>query len=938
MPCASRWRPRRSGWTSCAPCTPRAAGRARRSRPSMTGWTATTPLRATRSRSTADTGRRSSARSRSAPSRLPRPRASPQSKRPSPLGDHSERCGHTKFQIPTVMVDAMNSARPNLPAPVRKAVALAGGIPDPLSVHRRSTSAEPSRPPVERSRWLAAINAIAALAITAAIAFRFAQSGMPASVMQEEAGVVAVGALYAALVIWIRSSPLVAHTGVQLLLMAANIVLAVVGLGVAGPWLGADFAPLSVGVFAAMLLYFDMGYNARHFAYVLLVAAIGLGALWADAVVNLHIAISSILVWTLVLLGLVLLAYVTHHVVDRNLVTQAGRQASLLVALSDLGEGLVITEDGRFVTGNEAYLGLTGYTAAELAALPSLIDLAPADQREGLQAQLSARLGGGETPVAYESALIRKDGRKIQVETSIRPLSAESSRRLLAVVRDVTDRHRFEEAERESETRFRTLFEQSQAGMAFTDLNGRLTSTNDAFRQLVGYTDTELHGVSVLELTHPEDLPLSEEVVRLMLAGETPGYRIDKRYVRRDGQAVWVDVAARMVRDPKGKALYIQTVAIDIRDRMRGEVLQSARFAVTQALVTSPGWDQAAPHVLEGLCRALDWELGEYWEVDANRESMHFSTAWKRPGLDTTARQSPAAHLTYRRGEGLPGRVWESGRPVSVEDVAKDQSPRAAAALAVGLHGLAAFPVRSGRRVVGVIALATWAPRLLDEALLAVMNDIGTQIGEFVERKRAEVALQESEKRMRSVLDNVPSGLATLDQTGVIEAVNPAVTRLFGYEEKELVGQKIEVLIATTHRGSFMSYVERRLTLELPASGALETMGKRKHASLFPLEFLVSSMQVGPRHLFIATLRDISERKAHTDALEYQALHDSLTGLPNRTLFGDRLRQALLAARRNQMMFGVLLLDLDRFKDINDGLGHDRGDNLLQEVAGRLQR
>src|SRR5438477_548738 len=288
MPCASRWRPRRSGWTSCAPCTPRAAGRARRSRPSMTGWTATTPLRATRSRSTADTGRRSSARSRSAPSRLPRPRASPQSKRPSPLGDHSERCGHTKFQIPTVMVDAMNSAGPNLPAPVRKAAALARGIPDPLFLHRRSTSAEPSRPPVERSRWLAAINAIAALAITAAIAFRFAQSGMPASVMQEEAGVVAVGALYAALVIWIRSSPLVAHTG--------------------------------------------------------------------------------------------------------------------------LGEGLVITEDGRFVTGNEAYLGLTGYTAAELAALPSLIDLAPADQREGLQAQLSARLGGGEAPVAYESALIRKDG------------------------------------------------------------------------------------------------------------------------------------------------------------------------------------------------------------------------------------------------------------------------------------------------------------------------------------------------------------------------------------------------------------------------------------------------------------------------------------------------------------------------------------------------
>jgi diguanylate cyclase (GGDEF)-like protein/PAS domain S-box-containing protein len=398
-----------------------------------------------------------------------------------------------------------------------------------------------------------------------------------------------------------------------------------------------------------------------------------------------------------------------------------------------------------------------------------------------------------------------------------------------------------------------------------------------------------------------------------------------------------VDVAARLVRDADGKAVYLQTVAVDIRDRMRAEVLQSARFAVTQALVTSPGWDKAAPHVLEGLCRALDWELGEYWEVDAAREAMHFAVSWKRPGRDTSAYEATAAQFTYRRGEGMAGRVWEESRPVSVTDLAKDPSPRSAAAVAVGLHGLVGFPVRSGRRVVGMISLATWAPRELDEGLLGVMNDIGSQIGEFVERKRAEVALQESEKRMRSVLDNVSDGLVTLDPAGMIESINPAVSRLFGYDEKELVGQKVDVLIATTHRGSFMNYVERRLTQDLPASGALETMGKRKNASLFPLEFLVNSMQVGSRRLFIATVRDISERKAHTDALEYQALHDALTGLPNRTLFGDRLRQALLGARRNQTMFGVLLLDLDRFKDINDALGHDRGDALLQEVASRLK-
>src|SRR5205807_8898053 len=123
-----------------------------------------------------------------------------------------------------------------------------------------------------------------------------------------------------------------------------------------------------------------------------------------------------------------------------------------------------------------------------------------------------------------------------------------------------------------------------------------------------------------------------------------------------------------------------------------------------------------------------------------------------------------------------------------------------AAALAVGLHGIVGFPVRSGRRVVGMISRHTWAARELDDGLVAVMNDVGSQMGESVERKRAEVALQESEKRMRSVLDNVSDGLATIDSAGVIDSANPAVVKLFSYSEHELVGQQSDILIASTHR------------------------------------------------------------------------------------------------------------------------------------------
>ncbi|TMC82436.1 MAG: PAS domain S-box protein [Chloroflexi bacterium] len=753
----------------------------------------------------------------------------------------------------------------------------------------------PTRP------WtLPLVNGIAVAAIIGAVAYRIWEAHPPAEVLREEAILIGIGAVFAVVAVWVKLSPRGSSLLIQLPVMAIATVLTVLVMGTAGRWLGDDLPPL------------------------------------VYAVSQLMVSLSTVLIWTLVLIGLGILAMLTSRAVERDLGLQVERQSSLLATLSDLGEGLVITENGRFVAGNDAYVSLTGYTREQLAAMPSLIDLAPPEDRERLSINLSKRLAGDDVPARYTSGIITKSGARVAVEVAIHRVSTKRNQ-LLTLVSNISDRRRAEEAEQETETRFRILFEQAQAGMAFTSLDGHITTVNPAFCELVGYSEAELRTLSLLDITHPDDVAALQDAMHAMLAGDEEGRRIEKRYTRKNGEHVWVDLTMRLVRSTDDKPMYFQTVAVDIRDRKRAEVLQAARFAVTQALVTSPGWDKAAPGVLEGLCRTLDWELAEYWEVDANREAMNFVTSWKRPGRDTAAYEATASQVTYRRGEGLAGRVWEAGAPVAMPDLAGDSSVRSGAAVAVGLHGIVGFPVRSGRRVVGMISLHTWAARDLDDGLVAVMNDVGSQTGEFVERKRAEVALQDSEKRMRSVLDNVSDGLATIDPAGIIESANPAVTKLFGYSEEELINQQSDVLIATTHRAAFDNYLQRRLNLDIPVSGAHETMGKRKNGSLFPLEFVVSSMQVGSRHLFIATLRDISERKAHTDALEYQALHDALTGLPNRSLFGDRLRQALLAARRNQKMFGVLLLDLDRFKDINDALGHDRGDSLLQEVTARLR-
>jgi PAS domain S-box-containing protein len=392
-------------------------------------------------------------------------------------------------------------------------------------------------------------------------------------------------------------------------------------------------------------------------AATLILAAVGYRLWMAD------VGTGELVAWGAGLVVLAGLAYLSQHMLDRNLGLQAERQASLLQAISDIGEGLVITENGRYVASNAAYQALTGYDPAELRAFGSLIELAPEGEREELTDQLSSRLVGGDAPHRYESALITKDGRRIQVEAAVRSLAAERKHRLLALVHDISERHRMEEAERESETRFRTLFEQAQAGMAFAGLGGHITTVNPAFCELIGFTDAELRNLSLIDITYPEDVPTLQQAMSRMLAGQEEGTRIEMRYTRKDGEPVWVDVTTRLVRGPDANPLYLQTVAVDIRDRKRAEVLQAARFAVTQALVTSPGWEKAAPGVLEGLCRTLDWELAEYWEVDAEREAMHFVTSWKRPGRDTSSYEATAPQTSFKRGEGLAGRVWENGHP-----------------------------------------------------------------------------------------------------------------------------------------------------------------------------------------------------------------------------------------------------------------------------------
>jgi diguanylate cyclase (GGDEF)-like protein/PAS domain S-box-containing protein len=194
-------------------------------------------------------------------------------------------------------------------------------------------------------------------------------------------------------------------------------------------------------------------------------------------------------------------------------------------------------------------------------------------------------------------------------------------------------------------------------------------------------------------------------------------------------------------------------------------------------------------------------------------------------------------------------------------------------------------------------------------------------------------------ERFRSLLETAPDAMVIVDQGGRIVLVNSQTERLFGYAREELIGELVERLVPERfvpehpeHRGTFASDSHAR-----PMGGSLDLYARRKDGSEFPVEISLSPLQTEEGRFISSAIRDVTERKLARDALTYHARHDSLTGLPNRGLFLDRLENAVDRAKRSQSTLAVLVLDIDDFKLVNDTLGHEAGDCLLVEMIPRLR-
>lgn len=206
--------------------------------------------------------------------------------------------------------------------------------------------------------------------------------------------------------------------------------------------------------------------------------------------------------------------------------------------------------------------------------------------------------------------------------------------------------------------------------------------------------------------------------------------------------------------------------------------------------------------------------------------------------------------------------------------------------------------------------------------------------------KQTKGELEKSQYQLQSIIRNVMDGIISINESGEIHGFNPAAEQIFGYSQQEALGKNVNLLMPEPARSEHGAHISRYLRTgqgKVLGVRGREVVAVRKNGEQFPMEISVSEMMLGGQRYFIGIVRDITERKLAELKIAHLAHYDYLTDLPNRTQFMNSLDHSLLLAERNKHKVAVLFLDLDGFKQVNDTLGHDAGDLLLQGVAARLK-
>jgi diguanylate cyclase (GGDEF)-like protein/PAS domain S-box-containing protein len=569
------------------------------------------------------------------------------------------------------------------------------------------------------------------------------------------------------------------------------------------------------------------------------------------------------------------------------------------------GYGVTINDEHRRVVWmNEAFTEMSGYTMAEAAGrrVGDLLFFPSTDPETVRRARGAFASGHG---VRFEIQVRSKDGREWWLDTDSRPLrdARGVTRGWVCLHSDVTSDVRKREAFRRNESRASMMIEGGKIGTWEWDATTDMVETNSVFLTMLGYSgEDRIHGVEWLqELCHPDDRESCDTAIQEVISGRKPMFRGQHRLRTKDGRWLWVLGAGGVLeRGPDGKPLRLYGVQLDITEQ---KVVEEQRRLVSERLAVIAEY-------VPGMI--FQWRFA----ADGRGEFLYVS-----PGARSVYGLSP--DMLLNDGEVL--------RKIAHED------DREAVAASMHRSRESLQPWHIEHRVMRPDGDLGWVegdalPRRLEDGS-TVWNGY---VGDVTSSKHAQEKLRISESKLRSLYDLSPLGIALNDMDGRFLQTNRAVEMITGYSQEELLALKWSKWEVTDPDSERPLRIES--LLHEGRFGPVEMSLKRKDGSRVPVQItgIIVHSTDGTRHIW-SMVEDISVRKRSEQRISFLAYHDALTGLENRLGLRSKLEEMLDNSLETGQSLAVVLIDLDRFKYVNDTLGHDVGDELLVEIARRLK-
>ncbi|MBD2028042.1 PAS domain-containing protein [Leptolyngbya sp. FACHB-711] len=358
--------------------------------------------------------------------------------------------------------------------------------------------------------------------------------------------------------------------------------------------------------------------------------------------------------------------------------------------------------------------------------------------------------------------------------------------RLVGVTLDITERKQFEESLQEANQKVSEILESITDAFITFDQDWHYTYVNQEAARLLGKLPEELLGrrwQDVFPDVVQQKTIFAQQFQRAMAERVTVHFEGFSAAANR-----WLEAAVFPAAN--GIAVFFR----DIGDRKQEEQRKALQYSISQILAEATTVAGVVPTLLQTICEALGWQVGIIWSLDHADASLHCMHSWFS-GAELAVRANPFIEACQRAafefGLGLPGRIWKSRQSAWIPDLSRDSNfPRLAAASDAGLQAGFGFPILLADDFFGVIECYSDRTQEPDEDLLQLMTAIGRQIGQFMERKRTEAALRESEELFQSFMNNSPVAAYIKDESGQYVYVNAVIERLFEHPASELVGRR----------------------------------------------------------------------------------------------------------------------------------------------------